>query len=319
MNHKKSAHTKVKQLSCCVAVVISLISIAPFLSAATATQSHFDTAEQAANTMVEALAQHDEAKLRGLFGEHYSQIIPENLDASDIKRFVAAWEYSHELVPQDSAALTPEGEQSRTLIVGKYKWALPIPIAKGNDGWYFDTEAGLDNIRIRQIGTHELHVIQSMLAYHRAQMEYSRSDFDGNGVLEYAQKLISSPGQKNGLYWVTESGEKFSPLGSLFAKKTPEKAYHGYYYQILTGQGKHAEGGAYSYLVNDNMVQGFALIAWPAEYAKSGIMSFMINRDGVVFEADLGSNSKSASTTTLFNPDSDWTPVSSNYMQLIED
>ena len=305
MNHEKSINIMLKQLSRWAIVVVSASGMVPSLSAASVNQSHFDTAEQAATTLVTALAQHNKTELKNLFGERYSQLTPADLNARDIKRFIAAWEYFHELLPS--------GERSRTLTVGRHKWTLPIPIVKGDDGWYFDTETGLDNIRIRHIGTNELHAIQSVLAYHQAQLEYAKNDLNNNGILEYSKKLISNTGQKNGLYWVAEPGETLSPLGSLFGGKTPESAYHGYYYQILKGQGEHAEGGAYSYLVNDNMVQGFALIAWPAEYGKSGIMSFMINRDGTVFEAELGSGSR----PTLFDPDSNWTPVSPDFTKLL--
>ncbi|MBV1959695.1 MAG: DUF2950 domain-containing protein [Pseudomonadales bacterium] len=309
MNHKKPAKIMIKQLFSYSIIVASLIGMAPVLSAAAINQSHFDTAEQAANTMVDALAQRDTARLRSLFGDHYSALVPETLDDYNIKQFIAAWEHSHELLPQ--------GERKRNLAVGRHKWVFPIPIAQGVKGWHFDTETGIDTIRIRQIGTNELFAIQSVLAYHNAQMEYAKSDFDGNGVLEYAQKFIGTPGQKNGLYWAAKPGDSLSPLGSLFAERTPEAAYHGYYYQILKGQGEYAQDGAYSYLVNDNMVQGFALIAWPAKYGESGIMSFMISREGVLFEADLGSKSDPASTITLFDTDAQWSPVSPNYTKLM--
>ncbi len=203
------------------------------------------------------------------------------------------------------------------LTVGESGWTLPIPIVRENEGWRFDTAAGARNIRIRRIGANELSAMQAALAYHDAQIEYAQSDRDGDGILEYAQRFISTQGEKDGLFWTPETGEASSPLGPRFAEKKPEAAYHGYNYRILTAQGEYAPGGAYDYRVNGNMVRGFALIAWPAKYGESGVMSFMISRDGTLFEADLGPEGGAiASNASLFDPDDRWMPVLEEYTGL---
>ena len=146
-----------------------------------------------------------------------------------------------------------------------------------------------------------------MLAYHDAQIEYAEKDRDNDGVLEYAQRFVSSPGSRDGLYWEAGPDQEESPLGPLLAERKPETAYHGYRFRILTAQGEHAPGGAADYLVNGNMTQGFAIIASPAEYGESGVMSFMLSREGVVYEADLGPEGEVfASSLTVFDPDSRW-------------
>ena len=196
------------------------------------------------------------------------------------------------------------------LAVGEDEWTLPIPIVAGASGWYFDVDEGLERMRIRRIGRNELATMQAILAYYDAQMEYAEEDRDENGLLEYARRFISTPGTRNGLYWEAEPGETPSPLGPLMADHTPGGGYHGYYYRILEGQGEHARGGAYSYLLDDRMRAGFAAIAWPADYGDSGVMSFIVSHDGIVYEQNLGPDTASiASAMTLYDPGPGWTPA----------
>jgi hypothetical protein len=189
---------------------------------------------------------------------------------------------------------------------------------KRGEKWSFDTRKGKEELINRRIGRNELNTIQVCLAYVDAQREYALKDRDGDGLVEYAQEFRSDRGKKNGLYWDVKAGEAQSPLGPLFAAArekgySPKAAggkpvpYHGYYYRILTGQGKNAPGGAYDYVVKGNMIGGFALVAYPAQYGSSGVMTFIVNHDGVVYQKDLGkSTEKSAVAMKLFNPDQTW-------------
>jgi hypothetical protein len=187
-----------------------------------------------------------------------------------------------------------------------------------HDGWRFDTRAGLDEILRRRIGRDELAAIQVMLAYVQAQNEYASLDPDGLGPHTYAQHIVSSPGKKDGLYWPTPEGEQPSPLGELAAQASAEGykvsqnpiPYHGYFYRTLKRQGASASGGAYDYVVNGKMIGGFALLAYPAEYGNSGIMTFMVNHDGTVFQKDLGPHTERiARKINSFSPDGTWTKV----------
>ncbi|MCB1857989.1 MAG: DUF2950 domain-containing protein [Gammaproteobacteria bacterium] len=294
------------RMATCNRLLVYAFSALALAAAATvnADQLHFAAAEQAADTFVVAIARGDQDTLEGLFGRGYLDYLPiDEVDTADIDRFLAAWTRHHTLLS--------EGEGIRMLEVGDTGWTLPIPIVQDPQGWRFDTQTGRETMRIRRIGRNELSAMQAALAYHDAQTEYAQRDHDGNGVLEYAQRFISTPGKRDGLYWEASKDEAESPLGALFSEKTPEKAYHGYYYRILSAQGKHAEGGQLDYKVNGNMVGGFGLVAWPAEYGESGVMSFMLNKEGVLYETDLGPEGGEAAGRMLaFDPDSRWVRVS---------
>ena len=211
--------------------------------------------------------------------------------------------------------------------MGKDDWPFPIPIAKKDSLWYFDTDEGRDEILARRIGSNELCAIQVCLVYVDAQREYAKKDWDNDGLLEYAQKFRSDAGKKNGLYWETGEGDEQSPLGPLFAAAQEEgyalkqsdsgpSPYHGYYYRILTAQGKDAPGGAYNYVVKGNMLGGFAMMAYPAQYGASGIMTFVVNHDGIVYQKDLGEDTeKAAQAVRLFNPDSTWRKAGESYVK----
>ncbi len=265
-----------------------------------AQQAFFSTAEKAADKLHEVVLAKDPAAVKTMLGSENINLLPlEEIDELDRNLFLNAWKKSYQLIA---------GKKDQFFIgVGKLGWTFPIPLVKGKNGWYFDTAAGIEIIKTRRIGRNELSSIQAAMAYYDAQKEYAEQDRNGDGSLEYAQKFLSTPGKKDGLYWAVKSGESPSPLGSLFAAETPEGAYHGYYYKILKGQGKNAKGGAYNYLSGKRMNYGFALLAWPAEYGDSGVMSFSINQDGILYEMDLGSDTdKLAPKMTLFNPDEGW-------------
>jgi hypothetical protein len=188
---------------------------------------------------------------------------------------------------------------------------MPIPIVKDDEGWRFDVEAGHKEMIARQIGANELYVIQTLLAIVDAQYDYASLDPMKTGTPVYARRLLSSPGKKDGLYWEALPGEPESPLGPLVAKAQPGdregEGYHGYHYRLLYGQGSNASGGAYSYLVNGRMIGGFGVIAWPVKYGETGVMSFIVNQNGDVYEQDLGPETpQAAAAITVFNPDKDW-------------
>ena len=275
------------------------------LSPPAAAQQAFPSPDAAAEALVDALGtEHaDPAKMATLLGANWHDYIPVgSVDREDVDAFLRQYHERHSFQ-------TPSVDHA-ILAVGKDDWTLPAPIVKGAKGWQFDLKAGADEIRIRRIGRNELEAIQSVLAYDDAQTEYAEQDHDGDGVLEYASKLLSTDGLHDGLYWSDDDSSEISPLGPLFGDATRGSDWHGYHFRILEGQGPSAPGGAYSYLLGGNLSRGFALIAWPAKYDDTGVMSFMISHEGVVFSKDLGPDSdKLARAMKLFDPDSSWTEM----------
>jgi hypothetical protein len=215
-----------------------------------------------------------------------------------VDAFLKDYDESHKIVDTDGKS---------HLVVGKAGWVLPIPLVKAGAGWHFDVNGAREEIRVRRIGNNELATMQAMLAYYDAQRDYASKEHNGDDVLEYAQRLLSSPGKQDGLYWPLVAGGDESPLGPAFADTPPGEDFHGYHYRILTAQGPSAPGGAYSYIVGKRMTNGFALVAWPSRYGDTGVMSFMVSHDGEVFEKDLGKDgAKTAQAMKRFDPDSSW-------------
>ena len=298
------AETLARALQCLrllAAVLIACSTAAIFASPAIA-QHAYTTPEAAADTFMDALKRNDVDAMKIVLGASWRQFIPTQ-DREDIDAFIAAWDQSHHI-----EAVSP----GFTMIaVGEQHWTLPVPIVRRTAGWQFDARAGGEEMRTRRIGRNELAAMQAALAYFDAQKEYASVDRTGAGVLHYAQQFWSSPGKRDGLYWPAESDDEESPLGPLFVGRKPGEGYNGYGFKILTAQGQDAPGGAYSYIINGNMVSGFAVVAWPLKYGDSGIMSFMISHDGQLYEQDLGENSaKIAQGMTTFNPDASWRKAS---------
>ncbi len=219
-----------------------------------------------------------------------------------------------------SAKIDRAGDAKATLLIGEKDFPFPFPLVKGAQGWTFDSRAGAEEIVNRRVGENELDAIQTCLAYVDAQREYATKDRDQNGLLEYATKLVSTPGKQDGLYWPTKDGESPSPFGPLVAQAAGEgygldaqgvpPAYHGYHFRMLFAQGSNAKGGAYDYRVKGKMIGGFAMLAYPARWGVSGVMSFMCNHDGVVYEKNLGQDSRAtARAMTMFDPDPSWQKV----------
>jgi hypothetical protein len=228
-------------------------------------------------------------------------------------RFVSAYDKAHKI--------QLEGQDKAVLILGEKDWPFPIPLLQQGAVWHFDTPTGEEEILDRRIGRNELNAIEVSRAIVDAQREYAARVRSSNGIVEYAQHFISSSGKHDGLYWATKPDQEQSPIGPLLANARAEgygaknqlgerEPYHGYYYRILTRQGKDAQGGAYDYLVNGHMIGGFALVAFPAKYGISGIMTFIVNQDGIVYQKNLGPDTATiARRMVVFNPDKGWSPV----------
>jgi hypothetical protein len=274
----------------------------------------FETPEQAVTALAEAVNTTNRAAFLTLFGPESERLVnPDSVQGTDeLADFAAAFNATNRLVIDSNGRMILE--------VGNDGWPFPIPLVKMAGGWRFDTAAGADEILNRRIGRNELDALHVIRAYVEGQREYAARDRDGDGVLEYAQKISSSPGRTDGLFWPPEQNGEISPLGPLFvyaqsegyfrkgsAPRNQPRPFHGYLFKIITSQGKNAAGGKYDYVINGNMIGGFALLAWPAEYGDSGIMTFMVNQQGRVYQKDLGRDTgKIAPRITAYDPDRTW-------------
>jgi hypothetical protein len=268
----------------------------------------FATPEEARDALVAEAAKGLDA-VRQMFGTGSEQILRTG-DAILDKNLLES--FNEEAKEKTSLQPDPANPARMTLLLGNEEWPFAVPLVKSNGRWHFDVKEGKAEIARRIIGGNELDAIQICQGYVQAQQEYASVDRDGNGLHEYASRIVSSPGQKDGLYWPGND----SPVAESFAlavaegygtKKTPPREYHGYYFRILTGQGPNADGGARDYMVHDLMIGGFALLAWPVEYGVSGVKTFQVNQDGLVYEKDLGpSTATAAKSITRFNPDKTW-------------
>jgi hypothetical protein len=317
-----------KLLAVAAFLAAGLFAIAPPAQAQTPSQSTFSSADDALQALVAAAKDKDRVALAKLFGPDYDQLLSgdEIEDNKDLAEFADA--------VQESAQLQKVNDNKYTITAGRDNWPTPIPLVQKDGKWLFDTKAGLNEVINRRVGENELSAIATCRAYAIAQWEYyTEGDWDHDSVAEYAQKFISTPGNHNGLYWETSEDENPSPLGKLIAaastegyiskQETPDAAgkggsdkeqipfdhapYHGYYFKILTRQGPHAPGGKYGYVINGNMIAGYALVAYPEKWGNSGVMTFIINQQGRVYEKNLGSNTtKLASAMTEYDPDPTW-------------
>jgi len=286
------------------------VATAPGKAAAVA-QATYASPEDAAKALYDAVKAHDVKLVYKVFGPGSDKYIYTGDDVADQQmreRFLAAYE--------KAMKIERDGVAKATLLVGEQEYPIPFPLVKGTKGWQFDAKAGAEEIVNRRIGENELFAIKSCLAYGDAQQEYAEADRDGDGLIEYAQKFRSSEGKRDGLFWPTTEDEPLSPLGPLAAQVRSEgysaksanpAPLHGYYYRILTAQGKDAPGGAYDYLVKGNLIGGYALVAYPARWGASGVMTFICNHDGVVYQKNLGEKTAEiASKIAAFNPDASW-------------
>jgi hypothetical protein len=280
--------------------------------ACAAAQKTFATTDDAAAALVAAARSGDRAALEEMFGPDSHDLFFSGDDVADLGRLKRFSEWADE-----STELVDKDDGSVEIVVGEEEWPLPIPLVKADHGWRFDTAAGKEEIINRRIGEAELSAIDVCRALIVALTVYASKDRDGDGVKEYAQKILSDDGKENGLYWdAAQHGGDPSPIGPLVATATSQgykreagkpTPYHGYYFRILTKQGEHAPGGKKDYVVDGNMTGGFAVIASPAEYGVSGIMSFLINKNGIMFQKDLGEDTeKIAAAIDSYDPDDSW-------------
>ncbi len=283
-------------------------------SATAAAQREFATAEEAVDALLTATRADDAGSLLAILGARGARLIRSGdpiADRDGRERFIAAYDQSHRL--------EYDGPKQAVLLVGAEDWSLPIPLVHDSGGWRFDTRAGEQQIIDRRVGRNELNVIEVCRAYVLAQREYADLQASGGGERQYAQRFLSHPGQRDGLYWPVTGEEAESPLGPLVAQARAEgyvnekpgggpHPYYGYYYRILTRQGAHASGGARNYIGADgHMSGGFALLAYPAAYGDSGVMTFIVNQNGIVREKNLGPHTaKLARAIEEYDPDSSW-------------
>ena len=273
-------------------------------AAAPSTQA-FPTPEAAADALTDAVRKNDRAALAKLWGTDWRDFVPGSDDDVQRRRnaFLAAWDAGHKVVVSN--------DNKAMIEVGREGWTLPVPIVKDGAEWRFDVAAGLKEMVLRRIGHDERAVIQTMLAIVDAQFDYAALDPQKAGAPAYARRLLSTPGRKDGLYWETKPGEPPSPLGPAVARaqadvKAPD-AHYGYNFRLLYSQGPAAPGGARDYLVGGRMIGGFAAIAWPVKYGVTGIMTFIVSNQGVVYQRDLGPDTiQRAAAITSFNPDKEW-------------
>lgn len=293
--------TRISKIRCLAASVAFWAGYA-LSGTAMAQQATYPTADDAANAFVQAVRNHDQAALAKVLGSNWKDYVPvEGIQQDDVDLFLKRYDESHRIDTADGKT---------HLDVGSENWVLPLPLVQGSGGWHFDMAAAQQEIHTRDIGQNELAVQQALLAYYDAQRDYASQDRDGDKVLQYAQRFVSSPGKHDGLYWATTGDEAPSPLGPKFSTVVPGQGYYGYHYKILTAQGASAPGGAYNYVQGGRMTNGFALIAWPVQYGETGVMSFMVSHDGQVFEKDLGkSGASTAQAMKAFDPDSSWKEV----------
>lgn len=279
------------------AALLTLALVAP--AALAGQQERFASPEAAAQAFGDAVATSDEQAIKAMLGADMRRYIPP-VEQEITQHFLAAWAKSHRVVSA--------GPDKALLEVGDDGWTMPIPIVKAGTGWVFDTKAGAEEIRARRIGRNEIAARQVVLAIYDAEREYAFRNTQG----EYAPKLASAPGKQDGLYWPTAPGEEPSPLGELVAEVKASggargNGYHGYRYRILTAQGSQAPGGAFDYVVNGRMIGGFAVVAWPVQYGETGVMTFMVNHSGVVYEKDLGPRTaERVRAMKAFDPDGSW-------------
>jgi hypothetical protein len=294
-------------------ILTLIVTLGALAGSGALAQERFKTPESAADALAAAARSGDQASLVKVLGPGSKELVSSGdpvADDNTRQLFLAAFDARH--------SVAGEGVKPRWLIIGLNDWPFPIPLVQQDGEWSFDTASGREEILARRIGRNELAAIQACLAYYDAQNDYADKFRDKAGMAIYAQRIVSSSDKKDGLYWPTAEGEPQSPLGEAVAAATRQGyrvgaghvPFHGYYYKILTKQGSSARGGAVDYVVRGNMIGGFALVAYPAEYGNSGIMTFIVNNNGDVYEKDLGGRTaRIASRMTEFNPDHTWQRV----------
>jgi hypothetical protein len=294
-------------------LTLALLVAVP-LAAVAAPQETFATPEAAVDALMAALKADNDAAMVGIFGEEHKDLVinQDRAMASATRAKILA-------AMQTMRALQSPSPERRVLVIGDEAWPVPIPLVRTGDRWRFATEEGADELINRRVGGNERNAIYVLRAYIDAQREYASKDRDGDGVLQFAQKLASAPGKHDGLYWPADAakGDEASPFGPLIAESaaylkghSASDAFRGYHFRILSRQGKDAPGGAYSYVINGRMIAGFAMVAYPAEWGTSGVMTFIVSHNGKVYQKDLGKDSAAiGAKMTTFDPGAGWKEV----------
>jgi Protein of unknown function (DUF2950) len=304
----------------CLACLFSIASSAQTQSASAQTHTTtpasgkaFDTPQQAADALVQAAGDFNVPELLAILGPGSEDIVASKDTVQDKNRAQA---FAEDARQKMSVQIDPKNPNRATIVVGLQEWPAPVPIVKRNGKWYFDTKAGKQEILYRRIGANELDAIQVCRGYVEAQKEYASEIHDNSGVNQYAQRIISTPGKQDGLYWRNADGSSAGPIGEEVAKALEEgyssgkEGYHGYYFKILKGQGPAAPMGKLNYVIEGIMIGGFALVAVPVDYRVTGVKTFIVSNDGIVYQKDLGPNSlEIVKKMEIYNPDSTWKPT----------
>jgi len=286
--------------------VMAIAGAAPLIA-----QERFDSSEAAAQALIDAVDHHDTARLSAIFGPQAKGILTSGDAAQDRAE---QDEFARLARAQHRVEISPISQNRAIVAIGDEDWPFPVPIVRTNGKWSFDSSETPVELRARRIGTHELDAIEICHGYVEAQMKYASEVRDKDGMLEYAPHLMSTPGHHDGLYWEGES-QPLVPQGLAQAawdgvQKGQAKPYHGYYFRVLNGQGPNAPGGAHNYFAKDKLIGGFGLVAWPAEYGVTGIHTFIVNQDGVVYQKDIALvPGKPSAPITRFDADHSWQPV----------
>lgn len=304
---------------------LTLFSTITYAGSMFSDETGFTSPEDAVNALVTAVKEDNSEEIIKILGNKAKPLLESGdkvEDSADRNYFLKAYEEGHQLVKSNDGKII--------LAIGKKAWPFPIPLIKENNNWYFDTRVAAQEILNRRIGRNELFTIQSLLSYVEAQQEYYVTNPEKDKILSYADKIQSSPNKRDGLYYPVEKGEHLSPLGELFAnahrsgylkndKQMGLQAYHGYYYRILKSQGSNAPGGATDYVVKGKMLGGHAMIAWPDKYGNSGVMTFIVNQEGKIYQKDFGPDTNAIVPTIIqYNPDKTWKEIEENEKKIIE-
>jgi hypothetical protein len=327
MKSRRLAFNRIVAYSVCAMVCFwCLFSIAKDAQAQTAAPSApkaFDTPQQASEALITAAGTYDVPTLMAIFGPDGKDFV-ESADPVEDKNNAMA--FAAEARAKNSITIDPSTPSKAVIIVGEEEWPLPVPIIKKNGKWYFDAKAGRQAILFRRIGANELDAIQVCHGYVEAQKEYAMEIHDDSGVNQYAQKIFSTPGKQDGLYWKNADGTSDGPIGDAVAKALAEGysvgkgGFHGYYFKILKGQGPAARFGKIDYVIEGVMIGGFALVAVPAEYRVTGVKTFIVNNNGIVYQKDLGPDSlEIVKNMELYNPDSTWQPTNDQWPPSVAD
>jgi len=304
---------------CCLLPTMSVAQTRPAAKTAAASQKGFDTAQQAADVLIKSAGDFDVPELLAILGPEGRDVVASDDPVQDKNNAQA---FAKDAAAKNSIQLAKSNPNRATIIVGDEEWPLPIPLVKKSNKWYFNTKEGRQEILFRRIGENELNAITVCRGYVSAQMEYASDIHDDSGINQYAQKIFSTPGKQDGLYWKNADGTPAGPIGDEVAKALEEGytagkgGFHGYYFKILKGQGPAAPNGAINYVIEGVMIGGFALVAVPAEYRVTGVKTFIVSYDGVVYQKDLGPDSLNiVKAMELYNPDKTWQATNDEWPQ----